>query len=61
MVDGVINCCIGELMILVECVECYIKENDLNIKFDYGVFFDRLYDLSGVWGDVFKINKIMKN
>lgn len=48
-------------MTLAERVERYIKENDLNIKLDYGAFPDRPYDSPGVWGDASKINKIMKN
>ena len=48
-------------MTLAERVERYIKENDLNIKLDYGVFPDRPYDSPGVWGDASKIKQILKN
>lgn len=60
-VDGVINCCTGEPITLAERVERYIKENDLNIKLDYGAFPDRPYDSPGVWGDASKIKQILKN
>ena len=48
-------------MTLAERVERYIKENDLNIKLDYGAFPDRPYDSPGVWGDASKIKQILKN
>lgn len=59
-VDGVINCCSGNPVSLAQRVEQYIKDNNFDIKLKYGAFPDRPYDSPGVWGDVTKINKIMK-
>ena len=36
-----------------------IKENNLDIKLEYGAFPDRPYDSPGVWGDATKIQKIL--
>ncbi|SHE28225.1 NAD-dependent epimerase/dehydratase family protein [Bifidobacterium merycicum] len=58
-VDGVINCCTGEPVSLADRVERYIKENNLDIKLEYGAFPDRPYDSPGVWGDATKIQKIL--
>lgn len=58
-VNGVINCCTGEPVTLAERVEKYIKDNNLNIKLDYGAFPDRPYDSPGVWGDATKIRRIL--
>ena len=58
-VDGTINVCTGKPMPLGEKVEQFIKDNDFNIKPQYGVFPDRPYDSPGVWGNPDKINKIL--
>lgn len=58
-INGVINCCTGQPITLAERVEKYIKDNDLDIKLDYGAFPDRPYDSPGVWGDATKINEIL--
>lgn len=58
-VDGIINCCTGKPVSLAEQVEGYIRENNMQIKLQYGAFPDRPYDSPGVWGDAAKIEKIM--
>ncbi len=58
-VQGVINCCSGKPVSLADKVEEFIKENNFDIKLQYGVFPDRPYDSPEVWGDVTKISKIM--
>lgn len=58
-IDGIINCCTGTPLSLAERVESFIKENNLDIKLEYGAFPDRDYDSPGVWGDNKKINEIM--
>ena len=60
-IDGIINCCTGEPMSLADRVEQFIRENNLNISLEYGVFPDRPYDSPGVWGDATKIKKILSN
>ena len=58
-VNGIINCCTGRPVSLAEQVETYIKENNLQIKLNYGAFPDRPYDSPGVWGDASKIQQII--
>ncbi len=59
-ISGIINCCTGNPISLAERVEAFIKENNLDIKLEYGAFPDRDYDSPGVWGDNKKIRKIME-
>lgn len=56
---GVINCCSGKPVSLADQIESFIRDNELNIELQYGVFPDRPYDSPGVWGDATKINQIM--
>lgn len=58
-IQGIINCCSGKPITLAEKIENYIKENNLNIKLDYGKYPDRPYDSPAVWGDTSKIRRIM--
>lgn len=57
---GVINCCSGVPETLASRVERFIRENNYNIKLNYGAFPDRPYDSLAVWGDNAKILQIMK-
>lgn len=59
--QGIINICSGRPEKLADRVERFIKENNYNIKLQYGVFPDRPYDSKAIWGDNTKIEKIMKN
>lgn len=59
-ISGEINCCTGKPISLADRVEEFIRENNLKIRLQYGVFPDRKYDSPGVWGDSTKIEKIMK-
>lgn len=59
-VSGIINCCTGQPVSLADKVESFIKEHRYAIQLEYGVFPDRPYDSPGVWGDVSKIQIIMK-
>lgn len=58
-ITGIINCCSGNPISLGEMAEKFIKENNLNIKLQYGAFPDRAYDSPGVWGDATKIKRIL--
>lgn len=58
-VSGEINLCSGNPVSLAEQIEWYIKENNLDIKLDYGKFQDRPYDSPCVYGDNEKINEIL--
>ena len=58
-VEGIINVCSGKPVALKDVVENFIRENELGIRPEYGVFPDRKYDSPAIWGDDFKINKIL--
>lgn len=58
-VTGIINCCTGRPVSLAEKVESFIKENNLDIKLEYGAFPDRPYDSPCEYGDPTKINAIL--
>ena len=58
-INGIINICSGKPEKLSDRVERFIKENNYNIKLEYGTFPDRPYDSKAVWGDGKKIQEIM--
>lgn len=58
-VTGIINCCTGRPVSLAEKVESFIKDNNLDIKLEYGAFPDRPYDSPCEYGDPAKINSIL--
>lgn len=60
-VNGIINICCGKPEKLADRVERFIKENDFNIKLQYGAFPDRPYDSKAIWGDDKKIQEILMN
>lgn len=59
-ITGVINICCGRPEKLADRVERFIKENNFDIKLNYGAFPDRPYDSKAIWGDDFKIRMIEK-
>jgi nucleoside-diphosphate-sugar epimerase len=58
-INGIINICSGRPEKLADRVERFIKENNYDIKLEYGKFPDRPYDSKAVWGNNSKIEKIM--
>lgn len=56
---GEINICSGTHKSLAEQIEWYIKDNNLDIKLDYGKYPDRPYDSPCVYGDNTKIKEIL--
>ncbi|MBS5980133.1 NAD-dependent epimerase/dehydratase family protein [Dysgonomonas sp. Marseille-Q5470] len=60
-ISGIINCCSGKPMSLGERVEAFLKENNLDISLEYGVFPDRDYDSPCVYGNDTKIRMILSN
>lgn len=58
--QGIINICSGRPEKLADRVERFIRENNYDIKLQYGAFPDRPYDSKAIWGDSTKIEKIMK-
>lgn len=60
-VVGIINCCTGIPMSLADRVEQFIKDNNLNIKLEYGAFPDRPYDSPIIYGNATKIKMIIAN
>lgn len=59
-VTGIINICSGKPEKLADRVERFIKENNYQIKLEYGAFPDRPYDSKAVWGDSKRIETIME-
>ena len=59
-VTGIIEICSGRPEKLADRVERFIKENNYDIKLQYGAFPDRPYDSKAVWGDSGKIDKILE-
>lgn len=59
--QGIINICSGRPEKLADRVESFIKENNYDIKLQYGMFPDRPYDSKAIWGDNSKIEKIIGN
>lgn len=57
---GVINACSGKPESLSSRVERFIKDNNLDIKLEYGAFPDRPYDSLVIWGDNSNIKNIME-
>ena len=60
-INGIINICSGKPEKLADRVERSIRDNNYDIKLNYGAFPDRPYDSKAVWGDSSKINEILKN
>ena len=60
-INGIINICSGRPEKLSDRVERFIKENDYDIKLEYGAFPDRPYDSKAIWGNDTKIRRIMEN
>ena len=56
---GIINICSGSPERLADRVERFIRENNYQIKLNYGAFPDRPYDSQAVWGDASKIKAIL--
>ena len=56
-----VNCCSGKPVALKTAVEGFIKENNLDIKLQYGVFPTRPYDSPIVYGDITEIKQIIQN
>lgn len=59
--QGIINICSGRPEKLADRVERFIKENNYDIKLQYGMFPDRPYDSKAVWGDDSRIERILKS
>lgn len=59
-ISGIINCCSGKPISLADAVESFIKNNNLKIKLNYGVYPDRVYDSPCIYGDDSKIQSILK-
>ncbi len=58
--EGIINICSGRSEKLADRAERFIKDNNLNIKLDYGAYPDRPYDSSAIWGDSSAIDKLLQ-
>ena len=59
-IKGIINCCSGKPISLSEKVEEFIKENELQIQLEYGMYPERAYDSPLIYGNNIKIKKILE-
>lgn len=60
IVSGIINCCSGKPVSLLEKIQEFIKDKGYDMSLDIGAFPDRPYDSPGVWGDNKKIEMILR-
>ena len=60
-ISGIINVCSGQPISLKEKVEMFIKEKNLDITPEYGVYPTRKYDSPAIWGNADLINEIIAN
>lgn len=60
-ITGVINICSGKPEKLADRVEKFIKDNNFQIRLQYGAFPERDYDSKAIWGDNSKIKRILNN
>lgn len=59
-IGGIIHICSGHPEKLKDRMEQFIRENDFQIRLDYGKYPDRPYDSKAVWGDDRKIKNILR-
>ena len=59
LINGIINICSGRPEKLADRVETFIKDNNFDIKLQYGKFPDRPYDSKAIWGNDSKIKQIV--
>ena len=57
--QGIFNICSGRPEKLADRVERFIRENNYEIKLQYGAFPDRPYDSKAIWGDSAKIERLI--
>lgn len=60
-ITGIINVCSGHPITLKEKVEQFIRDKNLDIQLQYGVFPERAYDSKIIYGNSDKIMKILNN
>ena len=60
-VKGIINACSGHPVSLADMVEKFIKDNNLHLKLEYGAFPDRPYDSPEIYGDISKLEVVLKD
>jgi dTDP-6-deoxy-L-talose 4-dehydrogenase (NAD+) len=58
-VDGIIECCSGTPVSLSTRLEQFVKDNGIDMKFEYGTYPDRPYDSPIVYGDATKIERAL--
>lgn len=60
-IQGIINCCSGQPVILKEFVLDYLEKNNKNIKLNLGYYPYADYEPMRFWGDNKKLQNILKN
>lgn len=59
-VNGIINCCSGKPVSIKELVEDHLKKRNRKIKLNLGYYPYTDYEPMSFWGNVSKLNKILK-
>ncbi len=60
-ITGLIEVCSGVPESLGSRVERFIKDNDYDIKLEYGVYPERAYESKAMWGNNTKVQTIINN
>ncbi len=58
-VTGIINCCSGKPVTILQLVEEYLRQNNKKIKLNLGVYPYPEYEPMHFWGDNSKLNRIL--
>tara|TARA_B100000519_G_C14259930_1_gene447147 strand:+ start:4600 stop:5451 length:852 start_codon:yes stop_codon:yes gene_type:complete len=58
-VSGIVNCCSGKPISIIQLVEDYLYENNKQIKLNLGYYPYPEYEPMKFWGDNKKLNKIL--
>lgn len=58
-VNGIVNCCSGKPIMLVDFIKNYLKENNYEIELNLGYFPYPDYEPMNTWGNTEKLNKII--
>ncbi|PBQ33957.1 epimerase [Sphingobacteriaceae bacterium] len=57
-VNGIINCCSGKPVVLIDIIQDYIKKHNSSIELNLGFYPYPDYEPMHTWGSVEKLNKI---
>ena len=59
-INGIINCCSGDLVSIKQLVKNHLKKRKINIKLNLGYYDYPDYEPMAFWGDTRKLNSIIR-